>query len=617
MSPNDNTPDSQQLEALAQQYFRDLTIAEKALARAAPRGQLAVCGASDDPSHPSNDPGNADRWGPERRIRADLFAWLCHNRQASSLIHPKGLQILGAVIVDALDLSFTAIGFPLALARCHLRSELNLQGARTRTISLQGSRVHSILADGAIIDGALLIRDEFHSETRVLLTGVKIDGPLDCTGSTFDALDSGPALVADAIVVSGPVFLRRGFRANGEVRFPHARIAADFDCSQGIFARARGANQFNTALNGEGAVIGGSVFLKNGFTATGLVLLHGIQIEFNLDCVAGRIVNPSQQGVEGTATALNFDASVVKSSVMLQDGFHAEGLISLIGTQIGGNLACRDAHLGTGLIAERCVVKGTFFWRGIHNTAAVNLNLISASVDSISDDVASWPSRGNLQLHGLQYVRFSASSPRGVKDRLDWLSRLKSFTPQPYLQLAGVLKEEDDDSGARRVLYQMAGLRNQESRGKWARIWNFILRVGVGHGYYPGRALVCLLGLTVIGFVLYYGGYFAGSMVPREKDAYRSFKTDHRVPDYYEPFHAWIFSLENSFPLVKLGQVDHWGPDPNPESSAHFVLRSLGFSVSTLMVTRFLRVFGWVQILLGWLFATMGIAAVTGLVRKD
>ncbi len=47
------------------------------------------------------------------------------------------------------------------------------------------------------------------------------------------------------------------------------------------------------------------------------------------------------------------------------------------------------------------------------------------------------------------------------------------------------------------------------------------------------------------------------------------------------------------------------------------MLRSLGFSVSTLMVTRFLRVFGWVQILLGWLFATMGIAAVTGLVRKD
>jgi hypothetical protein len=31
-----------------------------------------------------------------------------------------------------------------------------------------------------------LIRDEFHSETGVLLTGAKIDGPLDCTGSTFD-----------------------------------------------------------------------------------------------------------------------------------------------------------------------------------------------------------------------------------------------------------------------------------------------------------------------------------------------------------------------------------------------------------------------------------------------
>jgi hypothetical protein len=613
----DNPADSQQLEALAQRRFQDLTDAEKALVSVAPQGQLAVCGASDDPSHPSNDPQNADRWGPERRIRADLLTWLCQNRQASSFVHPKGLQILGATIVDALDLSFTTIGFPLALARCRMLGELNLQGARTRTISLQGSRVHSILADGAIIDGALLIRDEFHSETRVLLTGAKIDGPLDCTGSTFDTIDLGPALVADAIVVSGPVFLRRGFRANGEVRFPHARIAADLDCSQGTFAASLGANQFNTALTAEGAVVGGSVFLKNGFTATGLVLLHGIQIEFNLDCVAGRVVNPSQQGVEGTGTALNFDASVVKSSVMLQDGFQAEGVVSLIGTQIGGNLACRDADLGTGLVAERCVVKGILFWRGIHSAATVNLDLIGASVDSISDDAASWPSRGNLQLHGFLYLRFSASSPRGVKERLDWLARLKSFTPQPYLQLAAVLKDEDDDAGARKVQYQMACLRNQENRGKLARIWNFILKVGVGYGYYPGRALSCLLCLTAIGFVLYYVGYSAGSMVPTEKDAYQSFKTGHRLPNYYEPFHASIFSLENSFPLVKLGQVDHWRPDPNPESSAHLPLRSLGCSISTAGAARFLRAFGWAQILLGWLFATMGIAAVTGLVRKD
>jgi hypothetical protein len=31
-----------------------------------------------------------------------------------------------------------------------------------------------------------LIRDEFHSETGVLPTGAKIDGPLACMGTTFD-----------------------------------------------------------------------------------------------------------------------------------------------------------------------------------------------------------------------------------------------------------------------------------------------------------------------------------------------------------------------------------------------------------------------------------------------
>jgi hypothetical protein len=78
-----------------------------------------------------------------------------------------------------------------------------------------------------------------------------------------------------------------------------------------------------------------------------------------------------------------------------------------------------------------------------------------------------------------------------------------------------------------------------------------------------------------------------------------------------------MYSLENSFPLVKLGQIDRWQPDPSPKRSVkriwHF---PCSFSI-WISLAGFLRWFRWGQILFGWLFATLGIAAVTGLVRRD
>lgn len=606
------------LEPLVRQYFEDLTSAESALVRVASIGKPAICGVTSDLSDSSNDPHAADKWGKERYVRAGLIAWLCLDRRASSLIHPKGLQIIGAVIPDWLDLSFVTIEFPLVFARCRLLGELHLPGARTRSISLQGSQINSLFADGAVVNGAVLLRDDFHSEGGVRLTGANIDGPFDCTDGTFENIGSAPAIVADGAVIKSYVFLRGRFRASGEVRFPHAVVSTDFDCRQGLFnAKQLNARGVTSALNLEGIVVGGSVFLGRGFRAEGLVLLHGAQVAFNLDCAGGRFENPARQGVQETGTGLNFDASVIRGTAILSDGFQVLGEVHLISAQIGRDLRCTNANLGRGLIAERANVGGTLFWRDIEDSSNASLNLISASADSLSDDAISWPAKGNLQLDGFAYRRISAFSPRGVQDRLGWLSRLRSVTPQPYQQLASALRDNDDEVGRRRVLFEMASLRDQQNLGPLARSWSFIFRYAAGYGYYPGRALWCLAGLTAVGFMLFLGGYFAGSMAPTDKDAYSSFMNDHRLPDYYEKFHALIYSLENSFPLVKFGQSDHWQPDPSSHKSACLaasrgrILTYAVFSPATL------HVFRWIQILLGWFFATLGIGGVTGLVRRD
>ena len=106
-----------------------------------------------------------------------------------------------------------------------------------------------------------------------------------------------------------------------------------------------------------------------------------------------------------------------------------------------------------------------------------------------------------------------------------------------------------------------------------------------------------------------------GSIVPTDREAYNSFKRG-QLPGNYPGFSAAVYSLENSLPLVKLGQADKWQPDPG----------RTGFStaVSDARVCRkwltsppFLIWFLRAQILLDWVLATFFAAGVSGIVHKQ
>jgi hypothetical protein len=158
--------------------------------------------------------------------------------------------------------------------------------------------------------------------------------------------------------------------------------------------------------------------------------------------------------------------------------------------------------------------------------------------------------------------------------------------------------------------------RQKEDRGRLERFWSGMLRRTVGFGYYPAKSLLWLLGLTVVSMFLTWGGYAVGSFAPSDKEAYGPFKQSSQVPLHYDRFYPPVYALENSFPLVKLGQADHWQPDPNPQwqcSSPKHFSRTLCWVLSPAV----LRVFRWGQICLGWFFTTMFVAGVTGIVRKD
>jgi hypothetical protein len=625
------------LVALAQARFGALSQAELKLLRAAPKGEVAWCGPNALDIDPANDPAKADEWGPGREIRADLIRWLCKDRDAATAVDPTGIQVHAARITGGLHLSYVSVLFPLSLCRCRLTDNANLISADLPALDLAGSWARSVTADGAHVRGAVFLNNGFRAEGEVRLLGAQIGGDLDCRRGTFKNPGKG-ALSSHNAKVQGGIYLREGFSAEGAVGLLGAQIGGDLDCSGGTFKNPGG-----NALTADGANVKGSVVLREGFRAEGEVRLLGAQIGINLDCSGGTFKNPG-------GNALTADGANVKGSVVLREGFRAEGAVRLLGAQIGGDLACRggifrnpgkDALCADGanvkgevflsdrlsaegevrllgaqiegdldcrggrlseVTAQNAAISGTLFWQGVE---ATSLDLINASAGSLVDDEKSWPAKGNLFLDGFVYGHISGNRPRDAKTRLRWLALQPEFKPQPYNQLARVLREAGHARGARRVLYEMESRRRKaEDQGLFSRLMSRAFKTTLGYGYYPHRIAVGgLVFLITMGWWLFRQGYFAGAVVPTDRDAYYCIRTHGRPPDHYQPFTAFIYSLENSVPLFNLGQKDLWTADPSPRGSRRWA--------------DFLRAFRWCQIVFGWLFSTLFVAGVTGVVRKE
>jgi sRNA-binding regulator protein Hfq len=589
-----------ELLRLAEARFPDLSAPEKKLLGAAAQGDWAQYGPNYDPEDPSNDPSKADAWGSDRSLRAAVVRWLCVDRDAKGCVDPKGIQVHAAKITGPLDLFFVAVPFPLGFYHCRLTDEANLMWADLPALSFDGSWARGIAAEGVRVKGGVYLRNGFSAEGGVRLLGAQIGEALECDKGSFknppkEGLgSSGYALAADRINVKGGVFLRNGFSAEGQVRLPGAQIGGNLDCDISSFKNPpqKGLGNSGTALAADGINVKGSVLLRNGFSAEGGVRLLGAQIGGNLECDKGSFKNPPKEGLDSSGTALNADRINVKGGVLLRNGFSAEGQVRLPGAQIAGDLDCHDAAL-----SELTV-----------------LDLRSASAGSIIDDKPSWPGPGKLLADGFVYNRIS-EGPSSAKERLDWLSRqpsARSFAPQPYRQLATVLKQAGDEEGARRVLYEMED-RLWKERNFLSR-WTLML--AIGYGYYPLWSLGWLVLLVGLGWITYSTANLAGAISPTEENAYKWFRDHRSPPPYYETFVPLVYSIENSLPLVQLGQAKRWQPDPSPPTLT-LPAGKLSRIVRLITSRPFLRCFLWVQIPLGWILATLFVAGVTGILRKD
>ncbi len=337
--------------------------------------------------------------------------------------------------------------------------------------------------------------------------------------------------------IAGSLFAL-GLVATGRISLANAQIGGQVALHGATLA----------GLTAQGARIGASVYLRalqgTPFSSSAEVSFANAEIDGQLACDGGRFA-----GAPGGA-ALNLQAAHLTGDLLLrdQDGlpFHATGEVRLSGAVIDGQLDCTGAQLsassGPALNGHRLKVGAEFFWQSVTLTEGT-LQLPSAAVGDLVDDLASWPGEGRAYLDGFTYDRFTRDAPTDAATRLTWLARAATkegrFLPQPYGQCARVLHQMGHEAEARAVMEEQARLkglaRRAAARARAAEgpqgtplallralggqglaafdwLWDSAARAMVGYGFAPFRSLVWLAALIAIAATLAARSWAEGGM---------------------------------------------------------------------------------------------------------
>jgi hypothetical protein len=590
---------------------------------------------------------------PRPPVQPDFLRWLMTDSEAAKFIDPKGIRVWSVSIPAPLDLQGCSIQHALHFFSVTFEAEFALITAEVKGMYIFGGTLKKgLLADGITVHGPIFIMGT-KSDGPIHLIGADIERNVDLTGT--ELAGSGISLTLDGARIRGSAFIHNGFRSSGEVRMLNARIGGDLafngatltatdkalsldkvtvegnvclakwshpDGSENVFhsdgsvnlpgAQIRGDLDCDgadlaakgTSLNLSTAQIRGHVYLRNGFKSRGQLHMHSADIGNSIDLSGATLTE--------AAIAVILQEATVRGTISICDGFASFGWVDVQGAQIGGNLVCDDCKLSL-LYCANITLKGDLQWTGIRDAKSTSLCLNGATVKSLRDERESWPGPGGLHLDGLTYeeltlhsarteinrqkMEFGPEHPLRVRDRVEWL-RLQppsdQAEPQPWMQLATLLKAKGDDDGAKRVIFE---LRSAQARSSKKAI-RFCKVLFARLQQQPLWVLALIVLTTSLATCFFWFAGVRGAMAPTDKEAYSAWSTGSRMSVAYPKFNPFVYSLENDLPLVKFGIDDKWAPDQT------YMPKDPVLSYETLRWARVLL------ILCGWFQATVLAAAI-------
>ena len=413
--------------------------------------------------------------GESLRMRRATFAEV---RLTGANIHDwvwlDGSTFNGFLQMDSITVGESLYMRQAAFAKVRLRGAI-IGGQ----LSLQESKFNALVDMGAVTVGANLLMSDGATFAEAVLTGAEIGNQLVLIGSTFSGL-----LTMDSVTIGGHLLMGRAQFLS--VNLLNATIGGAIELD---------GSTFKGPLNMDSVKVGGSLFMREGVFNDRVVLVHA--------SVGG-----------------NLDA-----------GGSSLGELDLRGARIARELRLGSSSRG---------IEWKEYSDGNKAAFRPKLNLLNAAAGALQDTKNTWPKDLEWELDGFTYSRFGGLEAtesempfeRGADWFIRWLEENKTFSPQPYQQLAKVLRQTGHEPLADEILFALQDrIRNHDRTPVLKKALLMASCALLGYGYEVWRAGVWFFGLVLLGFCI---------LCITPEDRRRGF------------WHRMFYSLGTAVPLIGL-----------------------------------------------------------------
>ncbi len=322
-----------------------------------------------------------------------------------------------------------------------------------------------------------------------------------------------------------------------------------------------------------------SILFMHGGAEFGEVILNGAKVGGQL------AMNGSKFGGTLDMELLHVDGSLVMR------GAEFEKEVQLFFATVGSNLDISGARFVSVDLTGTKITGELRLGSGRHSATTwvpgARLVLRNSHVGALQDRAEAWPE--SLELEGFTYGRLGGFGGAGAEDDMaqrpadwfiDWLAKDRSFSPQPYQQLAEVFRAAGQTGKAHDVLYAGRERERRAAEGvcwwtsglKWWGMGLLKVTIGYGLGHRYFWALRSVVGLVLLGAIV-----LAGTG---------------EGPAHGMPW-GLSYSLDHLLPVVQL-------------IKSHYAIELDGFA----------RYYFYVHKLMGYVLASFLIAGLAGLTQK-
>lgn len=580
------------------------------------------------------------------RMRVGGTIRLLHRFEARGGMRLLGVQVAGSLDLTGARLTRPDRGLALDLGDAQIGGSMFLIDDQTGRRPLIRGRIDM---GNARVSGQLLIRNATfepteavtgvgytrrrRSGTAVSAPGLFVGGDVsvegDCRirggfdlamgsfstirihhGTTF-GVAGGRALDLTNAELRSSLVMEPGVTVEGTLQLNGAHIRGDLSLKGTRWSHP----EAGSLVSAEAVIVDNAVDLQDMTTAGGRVRFRSATIGSILAARGARLSNPGGE-------ALSAHRAQVRGSMMLTEGFLAEGRVMLNRCTVEGSLNCEGGVFAEGVETVAATVRGGM--RLLWSQVPPRVDLTGAVTTVLTDDPGRWPSASVIT--GFVYDRFDGDWDWRL--RRDWL-RAMPFDAGPYEQAARVFRQHGHPSEAERLLMEqrrqarrtVAGRRTLGRRVRDLR--DLLYGLTVGYGYRPGRtlwllgALLALVGALVATPVAQTslratdprGNVYAvdGRLVTVSSDglsdglsdgsataARRGARAGPCGDGQVRCFDPVFYTVDTVIPLISLGQRATWYPETHSGAgrlvSVLLNLASLlGWLLSTVVVLSFAR----------------------------